>query len=99
MIYSLTDKLKFEDNPQIEINGKLLTVNADAETVLQIMDIAESSGEVEGMKKAIDLLFSKKDAQTIRSLKLNMTDFRILMETAISLAVGDDPEDNSEGEE
>ena len=39
MLYSLTDKLSFNDDPQVEIKGKIITVKSDAETVLKLLDI------------------------------------------------------------
>ena len=92
MLYSLTDKLKFEENPQIEVKGKILTVQADAETVLKLMDVVNSKGEVEGALEAISLLFSKADQKTINSLKLSMADYTTLVATAMQLAVGEDPD-------
>ena len=95
MLYSLTEKLKFEENPQIEIKGKIITVNADATTVLSLMDIVNQKGEVEGALEAVNLLFSKEDRKTIDSLKLSMADYTTLVSTAMQLAVGADPDEES----
>ena len=95
MLYSLTEKLKFEDNPQIEIKDKIITVNADATTVLKLMDIVNQKGEVEGALEAVNLLFSKEDRKTIDSLKLSMADYTTLVSTAMQLAVGADPDEDS----
>lgn len=98
MLYSLTDKLKFEENPQIEIKDKILTVKADAETVLELMDIVNSKGEIEGALEAVNILFSEKDRKTIKGLKLSMADFTTLVSTAMQLAVGEDPDNETAGE-
>ena len=95
MLYSLTDKLKFDENPQIEVKGKLLTVKADARTVLKLMDIVNTKGETEGALEAVNLLFSEKDQKAIDSLKLSMGDYVTLVATAIQLAVGEDPDEES----
>jgi hypothetical protein len=95
MLYSLTDKLNFEDNPQIEICGKLLTVKSDATTVLKLMDIVSNKGEVEGALEAVNLLFSAKDRKAIDELKLSMQNYVALVSTAIQLAVGEDPDAES----
>lgn len=93
MIYSLTDKLKFEDNPQIEIKGTVLTVKSDAETVLKLMDIVTTKGEVEGAMEAVNLLFSAKDRKALEALKLSMGDYTTVLTTAMQLAVGDNPDE------
>lgn len=98
MLYSLTDKLQFGENPQIEIKGKLLTVKADAKTVLKLMDVVTNKGETEGALEACDLLFSEKDKKTIDSFKLSMQDYITLVSTAIQLAVGEDPDAEPSGE-
>ena len=98
MVYSLTDKLTFEDNPQIEICGKTVTVNADATTVLKLMDIVNTKGEVDGALEAVNLLFSAKDRKDIEGLGLSMNNYITLVSTAIQLAVGEDP-DEEQGEQ
>lgn len=95
MRYNLTDKLNFDDAPEIEIKGKIITVKADAVTVLKVMGIVEEVGEVEAMVKARDLLFSEKDLKVIDKLNLNMADYITLMQTALSLALGEDPDEAS----
>ena len=36
-VVDITDKLSFEENPKLKIKGMVVTVNADAETMLRIM--------------------------------------------------------------
>lgn len=92
MIYSLTDKLNFAENPQIEIKGKVVTVKSDAKTVLKLMEVVRKEGEIDGATKALELLFSEKDRKTIDSFNLGMTDYATLVTTAIALATGEDPD-------
>ena len=98
MVYSLTDKMKFEENPQIEIKGKKITVKAEAETALMLFDLLENEGEMKATLKAADLLFSEKDKKYVESLKLSMSDYALLLRTAMDLCLGNDPdaEDDSE---
>ena len=97
MLYSLTDKLKFNEAPQIEIKGKKITVDNSAVTVLKLMDIAQNDGDLEGTKAVFDLLFSEKDRKTIDSLKLNIEDYITLATVAMDLALGNNP-DEEKGE-
>ena len=58
MLYSLTEKLSFEENPQIKIKDKVITVKAEAETALKLMDLLDTEGEIKASIKAPELLFS-----------------------------------------
>ena len=95
MRYNLTDKLNFEDAPEIEIKGKVITVKADAMTVLKVMSMADEKSEAELMAEVGNYLFSEKDRKVIDKLNLNMADYITLMQTALSLAVGEDPDEAS----
>ncbi len=93
MLYSLTDKLKFDDQPQLQIKDEVLTINSDAETVLKIMDVVATRGETEGTIEAVNLLFSKEDREKLKKLKLSMEDYMTVISTAMQLAVGEDPDE------
>ena len=95
MVYSLTEKLTFAENPQIQIKDKTITVKAEAETALKLMDLLDKEGEVQASIKAPDLLFSEKDRKAISSLKLSMSDYTVLLSTAMSLCLGEDPDKES----
>lgn len=99
MRYNLTEKLNFDEAPEIEIKGKIITVKSDAVTVLKVMSMAEEFGEAEMMVKARDLLFSEKDLKVIDKMNLNMADYITLMQTALSLALGEDPDEVAPSEE
>ena len=96
MIYSLTEKLNFEDNPVLEIKGKKIEVKADAETVLALMDAVQQKGEAQTATDALDLLFTEKDKKTIKNLKLSFKDYMKVINTAVSLALGEDPDEEKE---
>lgn len=98
MVYSLTEKLNFEESPQIEIKNKKITVKSDAETALKLVDVLDREGEMQASIKATKLLFSEKDQKIISDLKLNMHDYSILLRTAIALCLGNDPDEDSDSE-
>ena len=90
----ITDKLNFESKPQITVRNVTVEVNNEAVTVLEIMPLFEKdTSTAEGLSKACKLLFSEKDYEKIKQLKLNFADFTVFIRTAIELAAG-----NSEGE-
>ena len=94
MIYRLTDKLNFDENPQIEVKGEVLTVQSDAENVLKVMD-AVNEGNVAGIMEAASLLFSPADMKKIRKFKFQFADYAKLINVAVSLALGEDPDEES----
>lgn len=98
MLYSLTDKLKFNNSPQIQIKDKVLTVNNSATTILELMDIVQNEGDLEGAKATMNLLFSDKDKKAIEKMNLNIEDYMTLASTAMDLALGNDPDADNRGE-
>ena len=99
MIYSLTDKLKFDENPKLEIKkGKYVEVKSDAETVLTLLSIVQDKGEDAAVLEAVDLLFSEKDKKLLKQLQWE--DFATIISTAMNIAVGyeSNEEDSKLGE-
>lgn len=97
--YSLTEKLTFNENPTIEIKGEVFEVRADARTVLTLMDSVKNKDEFEGTLAIYDTLFSAKDRKKIDNMNLSMKDFGKLIEVAMALAIGQDPDEaKNEGE-
>ncbi len=94
MRYNLTDKMNFNDDPEIEVNGKVFTVKSDAVTVLKVMTLAKEKGEVEALVESFALLFSEKDQKAIEKMNLKMDDYITLMQVALALATGEDPDED-----
>ena len=87
----ITEKLSYEENPEIIIKGEKIKVNDSAETVLRIMGVL-SEGENTGPKEIMEIcnmIFSEEDKKKIGSLKLNFKDFQTIINTAIELITGD----------
>ena len=99
MLYSLSDKLKFNEPPQIQIKDKILTVNNSATTILELMDIVQNGGDLEGAKATMKLLFSDKDRKVIEKMNLSIEDFMTLATVAMDLALGNDPDADKSGEQ
>ena len=90
-IIDITEKLSYEEKPEIIIKGKKIKVNYSAETVLRIMGVL-SEGENTGPKEIMEIynmIFSEEDRKKIESLKLNFKDFQTIINTAIELITGD----------
>lgn len=96
MVYDITSKLKFNEDPVIRIRDTELTVRSDADILLQIIDIMQNKDEMEASVEAIGLLFSEEDKEKLSALKLKIGDYMEVISTAISMAMGEDPDGEPE---
>ena len=85
-VVNITDKLSFDENPFLEINGKKYEVNANAMTVLEIMGDFANKGEAEAIVSAYERLFSEKDRSELS--KLPFKDLVVVVESGMALAQG-----------
>lgn len=89
-VIDITDKLSFEENPALVIKGKKLEVNGDAPTMLKVMNFMSGDGvDVERVGDAYELIFPDKSRKEIEKMKLNVSDWMVVVQEAISLIVGD----------
>lgn len=98
MRYNITEKLKFDEDPVLVVKDKELTIKSDAETVLQLMDVLSTRGEIAGAMEAMKLLLSPADQKKLQGLHLKTNDYIEVMKAAVNLAMGEDPEEEDEGE-
>lgn len=95
-VVDITEKLSYEENPVIKVKNQKIEINADAATMLKVMGVL-SENDNPGAKdvlKMYDLMFSEKERKKIEQLKLNFSDFKTLVFTAINLITGE----NEQGE-
>ena len=95
MKYDLTEKLKLGEDPVLVVKGVELTVNSDATAVMQMMDVFQHESAIAAAQKAADLLLTEKDRKKLAELHLKMDDYLTVMQTAVKLAMGDDPEEDA----
>ena len=89
-VVDITDKLTFEENPALEIKGKVIEVNADAPTMLKVMGLMgkEDTGSQE-IVDAFNLMFPEKSKKELFGLKLNFQDLIVVVREAVQLIAGD----------
>lgn len=95
-VVDITAKLGFEENPKLVIQGIEYEVNADALSMLKVMQFM--SFDNPGGKEIMDAyiaLFSEKERKKLEELKLQFSDFVTITQEAVSLVVGGE---NSRGE-
>lgn len=100
-VIDLSEKLSFDEKPEIHINDTVISVNDDAKTVLEIMGLSNTGDEIEMVQKGIGLLFNKSELKKLDALHLNFKDYTEVFRTAMSLATGVDESEleEQEGEE
>lgn len=96
-VIDITEKLTFDGNPSLKIKGKVLEVNADAPTMLKVMNFMGQDGLVpERINDAYELIFPDKSRKEIEKMRLSVNDWMIVVQEAMTLVMG---EDNSQGEQ
>lgn len=96
MVYDITDKLKFGEDPVLKIKDEELTVHSGADVLLQVIDLYRNKGEIDATIGAIDLLLSEEDRKKLEGIGLQMVDYMTVVKTMVSLALGEDPEEDDE---
>lgn len=96
----ITEKLELDGNPSLIIKGEELEVNADAATMLKIMEKYSEFDEENATAKDIldlyNLMFPKESQNKIEKMKLSFTDLTTVVMEAQKLIDGEDTE--TEGE-
>ena len=89
-VVDITDKLTFDGNPCLMINEEKLEVNADAPTMMKVINVTRNGGtSEENMNELYELVFPEKSRKVIDSLKLLVRDWMTVIQEAIKLITGD----------
>ena len=96
-VLNITDRLTFDGNPSLKIRDKELEVNADAPTMLKVMNLMQD-GAVgnEQVAEAYNLVFSEESQKAIEEMKLSINDWMIVVQSAMELITG--PTSETKGE-
>lgn len=89
-ILDITDRLTFDGNPFLKVRDEMLEVNADAPTMLKVMNFMRNDGSFNNEQAAeiYGLIFSEESRKIIEEMKLNMTDWATLVQAAMELITG-----------
>lgn len=96
-ILDITDKLTYDGNPVLVIKGKEIEVNADAVSMLRIINLMQDDSE-SNLTDAYELLFSEKSRKQLEELGLSFKDMNTVIECAMNLASGNEDEGEGSGE-
>lgn len=91
-IIDITEKLNFEERPKLIIKGEEYPVNNDVVSVLKIIEIQTGSNDMTpgDVITMYECLFDKETRDKINTLKLSFKNFQVLIESASTLAVGEE---------
>lgn len=89
----ISDKLNFEENPVIVVDGVEIEVNSDAETMLRVMGAFDGESETKAISKAIGLMFSEADREKLYAIrrdgrKLSLSDLGTIVSSAVDAVMG-----------
>lgn len=92
----ISEKLQFDENPVLVVNGEELEVNADAETMLRLMGLFAAKGTWQAVGEALELLFGQENMQKIVSMtdskgrKLSTKSLLVIVNASMDLITGED---------
>ena len=96
-VLDITDRLTFDGNPSLKIRDKELEVNADAPTMLKVMNLMQDGGVGnEQVAEAYNLVFSEESQKAIEEMKLIINDWMVVVQSAMELITG--PTSETKGE-
>lgn len=93
----ITEKLNFEEQPVLIINGEEIKVNNDAKSMLKLIGTLDTKDGTEIVTKGYGLIFAESEQKKIEKMNLSMSDFTTVVKEAIDLAINN--EENEEGEQ
>lgn len=97
-IVDITDKLSFDEKPNLVVKGKKLEVNDDAPTMLKIMGLlGDDDPSAKSIMEAYEMIFTENAKAAINKMKLSFKDFVVVVQEAVNLITGN--EDNGGGEQ
>lgn len=89
-IVDITDKLAFDENPCLVINGKKLEVNSDAPTMLKVMALmADGNASIKEIMDTYNLMFTTEAKSMIEEMHISFNDLITVVKEAVNLIVGD----------
>ena len=88
-VVDITDKLSFDGNTSLTIKGKTIEVNADAPTMLKVMNLMDGEPGVKEIMDVFELMFSGTARKELEKLNLNFADLIVVIQEAVALIAGD----------
>ena len=88
-VVDITSKLEFDGNPKLRIKDKEIEVNADAPTMLKVMNLVGDDPTPKDVIALYNLVFPEESRKVLDDMKLNFADLITVVEAAVSVISGD----------
>ncbi len=88
-VVDITSKLEFDGNPKLRIKDKEIEVNADAPTMLKVMNLVGDDPTPKEVIALYNLVFPEESRKVLDDMKLNFADIITVVEAAVSAISGD----------
>ena len=92
-VTDITEKLNFEEKPQIKIKDTVLTVNNEAAAILEAISKSENMEghnikTLSSLKAICDIIFDETERRKLDEFHLNLTDYITVIQSAVELVAG-----------
>lgn len=87
-VVDITSKLEFDGNPKLKIKDKEIEVNADAPTMLKVMNLVGDDPTPKEVITLYNLVFPEESRKVLDDMKLNFADLITVVEAAVSVISG-----------
>lgn len=87
-VVDITSKLEFDGNPKLRIKDKEIEVNADAPTMLKVMNMVGDDPTPKDIIALYNLVFPEESRKVLDDMKLNFADLITVVEAAVSVISG-----------
>lgn len=88
-VVDITSKLEFDGNPKLKIKDQEIEVNADAPTMLKVMNLVGDDPTPKEVITLYNLVFPEESRKVLDDMKLNFADLITVVEAAVSIISGD----------
>lgn len=88
-VVDITSKLEFDGNPKLKIKDKEIEVNADAPTMLKVMNLVGDDPTPKDIIELYKLIFPEESRKILDGMKLSFANLITVVEAAVSVISGD----------
>ena len=88
-VVDITSKLEFDGNPKLRIKDKEIEVNADAPTMLKVMNLVGDDPTPKDIIELYKLIFPEESRKILDGMKLSFANLITVVEVAVSIISGD----------
>jgi hypothetical protein len=94
-VIDITERLELSGNPYLKIGEEQFEVNADAATMIKLMEKVGDSENMDAktIMELLDTIFTEDSKKRLDALKLTFSDYSKVFTCAMNLITGEDDEE------